>query len=115
MDEMVIRAVERDGVGTVLNLAAGLDARPYRLPLPRSLRWIDVDYPDVIAYKKQGLAGEQPRCALEWAGVDLADRERRRALVAEDGVAARQVLVVTERLLVYVDPSQEGKLGRDLR
>ncbi|OLC08535.1 MAG: hypothetical protein AUH42_01195 [Gemmatimonadetes bacterium 13_1_40CM_70_11] len=114
MDELVIRAVERDGVGTVLNLAAGLDARPYRLPLPRSLRWIDVDYPDVIAYKKQGLAGEEPRCALEWAGVDLADRERRRALFAQVGVAARQVLVVTEGLLIYLDPAQVGELARDL-
>ncbi|PYP21274.1 MAG: hypothetical protein DMD55_20385, partial [Gemmatimonadetes bacterium] len=33
MDELILRAVARDGVGTVLNLAAGLDTRPYRLPL----------------------------------------------------------------------------------
>ena len=35
-DELILRAIERDGVGTVLNLAAGLDARPWRLPLSRS-------------------------------------------------------------------------------
>ncbi len=34
MDELILRAIDRDGVTTVLNLAAGLDARPYRLPLP---------------------------------------------------------------------------------
>src|SRR5262245_57180702 len=39
MDEIILRLVNEDGVDTVLNLAAGLDARPYRLDLPRSLRW----------------------------------------------------------------------------
>src|SRR3989475_2969204 len=37
-DELILRAIERDGVGTVLNLAAGLDARPWRLPLSPALR-----------------------------------------------------------------------------
>src|SRR5437899_1395040 len=66
-DELILRAIERDGVGTVLNLAAGLDARPWRLPLSPALRWIDVDLPDMIAYKKRQMAGERPRCALEYA------------------------------------------------
>ena len=38
LDELILRAIERDGVDTVLNLAAGLDTRPYRLPLPGSRR-----------------------------------------------------------------------------
>src|SRR6267143_6553964 len=42
MDELIARAVERDGVHTVVNLAAGLDTRPYRLALPAKLRWVDV-------------------------------------------------------------------------
>src|SRR3954471_23306690 len=50
-DEIVLRVIEREGVDTVLNLAAGLDARPYRLPLPRRLKWIDVDLPAMIDYK----------------------------------------------------------------
>src|SRR2546426_4782984 len=28
LDELILRAIERDGVDTVLNLAAGLDTRP---------------------------------------------------------------------------------------
>jgi len=47
LDELILRAIERDGVDTVLNLAAGLDTRPYRLPLPSSLRWVEADFPDV--------------------------------------------------------------------
>src|SRR5438093_7634060 len=37
-DEFVMRLVRKEGADTVLNLAAGLDARPWRLALPKSLR-----------------------------------------------------------------------------
>src|SRR2546428_8868470 len=94
MDELILRAIERDGVGTVLNLAAGLDTRPYPLPLARSLRCGEVDFPDVIAYKKEQLAGERPACALEQVGVDLTDPTRRGALFAQIGGAARRGPVV---------------------
>src|SRR5260370_9059861 len=49
MDELILRAIERDGVDMVLNLAAGLDPRPYPLPLPPPLPWIQADFPAVIA------------------------------------------------------------------
>ena len=114
MDELILRAIERDGVATVLNLAAGLDTRPYRLPLPPSLRWVEVDFPDVIAYKQEQLAGERPVCALEQVGVDLTDVARRRALFAQIGSAGRQTLVVTEGLLIYLTPDQVAALADDL-
>src|SRR2546421_3403524 len=114
MDELILRAIERDGVGTVLNLAAGLDTRPYRLPFSPALRWVEVDFPDVIAYKKEQLAGERPACTLEQVGVDLTDLARRRALFAQIGAAARQVLVVSEGLLIYLTAEQVAALARDL-
>src|SRR5688572_18365179 len=40
-DELILRAIQRDGVEVVLNLAAGFDTRPYRLPVPRTLRWVE--------------------------------------------------------------------------
>src|SRR5437899_4288363 len=73
MDELILRAIERDGIDTVVNLAAGLDTRPYRLPLPSSLRWVEADFPDVIAYKQEQLTGERPVCAVEHVGIDLTD------------------------------------------
>jgi len=108
------RGIARDRVDTVLNLAAGLDTRPYRLALAPSLRWIEVDFPDVIAYKQQQLAGERPACALEHIGADLTDAARRRALFAQIGAAARRVLVVSEGLLIYLTSDQVGALARDL-
>src|SRR5882672_11338714 len=59
-DEIILRAVGAEGFDTVLNLAAGLDARPWRLDLPANLHWVDVDLPGMLAYKQQGLAGETP-------------------------------------------------------
>lgn len=118
MDELILRAIARDGVDTVLNLAAGLDTRPYRLPLSPSLRWVEVDFPDVIAYKQGQLAGERPACALEQVGIDLTDVPRRRALFDRigggGGGAARRVLVVSEGLLIYLTPAAVASLAADL-
>ena len=114
LDELILRTIDRDGVDTVLNLAAGLDARPYRMALPPSLRWIEADFPDVIAYKQEQLRGERPACRLEQEGIDLTDVGRRRALFARIGAAARQVLVVSEGLLIYLSPPQVAALASDL-
>src|SRR5262245_38032855 len=35
------------GADLVVNLAAGLDARPYRLALSNALRWVEIDLPEV--------------------------------------------------------------------
>src|SRR5713226_1436402 len=53
------------GVDLVVNLAAGLDARPYRMDLPLSLKWIEVDLPEILDYKEEVLAGVAPKCSLE--------------------------------------------------
>src|SRR5437763_107957 len=38
-DELILEQV-RQGADTVVNFAAGLDARPYRMALPAGLRWV---------------------------------------------------------------------------
>ena len=64
IDNLISQAIA-EGVDTILNLGAGLDTRPYRMALPKTLRWVEVDYPHVIALKEERLAGEEPRCRLE--------------------------------------------------
>ena len=113
-DEFVMRAVRDEGADTVLNLAAGLDARPWRLPLPQSLHWFDVDLPDMLSYKQRLLEGEAPKCRYETRAVDLRDAEARRALISEVGAGSRKTLVVTEGLLIYLAPEAVAALGRDL-
>jgi methyltransferase (TIGR00027 family) len=113
IDELVLRLVGQ-GVNTVLNLAAGLDSRPYRLALPESLRWVEIDFPDMIASKSELLDGEKPRCRLERASVDLRDHAARRHTLAEQAAKAKKALVLTEGLLLYLDETIVSELSRDL-
>jgi methyltransferase (TIGR00027 family) len=104
----------RGGVDLVVNLAAGLDARPYRMALPPSLKWVEVDLPGILAYKEEILAGCKPACALERVRLDLSDVPARRELFERLGRSARRALVVTEGLLIYLTAEEVGSLARDL-
>jgi methyltransferase (TIGR00027 family) len=53
IDRLISEQV-RGGIEMVVNLAAGLDARPYRMDLPRSLQWVEVDLPEILAHKEEG-------------------------------------------------------------
>jgi methyltransferase (TIGR00027 family) len=113
LDELIMDAV-RDGVDTILNLAAGLDTRPYRLPLPASTRWVEVDFPEMIAYKEGKLADARPRCSLQRIALDLTDRAARQQLFARLNEESRQLLVITEGLLVYLTADEVSALAEDL-
>lgn len=113
-DEIILRTVN-EGVDVVLNLAAGLDARPWRIALPPTLRWIDVDLPGILDYKVEMLANEQPVCRYEAVRLDLRDGPKRRALFSQINSEAQRVLVVTEGLLIYLTAEDVADLARDLR
>jgi len=112
--DQVVEQEVRQGADMVINLAAGLDARPYRMQLPASLRWIEVDLPDLLDYKQQVLATERPVCVLERVPLDLRNTAARRALFVRLGGEAKRVLVVSEGLLVYLETESAGELARDL-
>ena len=112
-DEIVLRLIG-EGLDTVVNLAAGLDARPYRLPLPPSLRWIEVDLPDLLREKTDALAAEKPICRIERVSLDLADGAKRREFLGRVGAESRKALVLSEGLLVYLSPTLVGELADDL-
>jgi len=114
MDEIIMRLVKEQGVETVLNLAAGLDVRPYRLDLPPTLRWFDVDLEGILSYKEAALAGETPRCRVEFVHADLTDPATRRTLFQRVGATARHALVIAEGLLVYLTPEDVLALATDL-
>ena len=112
-DHFITQELQR-GVDLVLNLAAGLDARPYRMKLPASLQWIEVDLPGILAYKEEILAGEKPACALERIRLDLADVNARRALFAGLNQRAKKILVLVEGLLIYLSAEEVAALAKDL-
>ncbi len=102
------------GADMVVNLAAGLDTRPYRMDLPPSLQWIEVDLPEILGYKEEILRSEKPVCALERVRLDLSNAAARRELFSELGRRANRVLIVTEGLLVYLTEEEVAALARDL-
>ena len=110
----VISSQVKLGTDMVVNLAAGLDARPYRMNLPGSLQWIEVDLPGILAYKEDVLRNETPVCQVERVRLDLSDVRARRELFSELGRRANRALVVSEGLLVYLDEKDATSLGQDL-
>ncbi|HEX3696539.1 MAG TPA: SAM-dependent methyltransferase [Polyangia bacterium] len=114
IDQYIAGAIAA-GCDTVVNLGAGLDTRPYRLSLPPSLRWIEVDYPALITFKDQRLAAETPRCQLVRVGMDLAEQPQRQTLLRQiDGESSR-LLIITEGVVPYLDNAAVGALAKDLR
>jgi methyltransferase (TIGR00027 family) len=112
-DEFITRELQQ-GVDLVVNLAAGLDARPYRMRLPASFPWVEVDLPEILIYKEGILASEKPSCRLERMRLDLSDGEARRALFAELNRRAKKILVLTEGLLIYLSAEEVAALARDV-
>jgi methyltransferase (TIGR00027 family) len=100
LDELVSKCVDERGIRAVLSVGAGLDARPWRLDLPAALRWIEVDFPDVLDYKAAMLASETPKCRLERIAADLNDPSARQAVFAAAFEAP--ALMITEGLLMYL-------------
>lgn len=112
-DHFLRRAIE-DGADLVLNLAAGLDARPYRMDLPSSLQWVEVDFPEIIAYKEEILANEKPRCRLERFALDLSDEPGRARLFADLNTRAKNIVVASEGLLIYFPAEEVASLAKSL-
>ena len=99
------------GCDRVLNLAAGLDTRPYRLDLPADLTWIEADLPKLLAEKTQILADQTPRCRLTRMAVDLADPHARDAFFTEALAGASKAFVLTEGLSMYLETSDIAALS----
>jgi methyltransferase (TIGR00027 family) len=114
IDRLITTAIGQ-GTNAILNLGAGLDTRPYRMDIPNTLQWIEVDYPHVIELKDSELAAERPRCNLERIKLDLTDRAARSNLFASVSSRFRNILVLTEGVVPYLTESDAGMLADDLR
>lgn len=112
-DDFINEQIQR-GADMVINLAAGLDARPYRMQFPPSLRWIEVDLPEILAYKEEILRNEKPTCALERIRLDLSNAPARRDLFTQLGARCSKVLIISEGLLIYLTPEDVAGLAKDL-
>ncbi len=113
IDNMIMASIS-EGVDTILNLGAGLDTRPYRMDLPKSLRWIEVDFPKTIEFKEVKLAKESPRCHLKRVSLDLSNRTARQNFFTEIGSQSKKLLVLTEGVIIYLTEEAVSELAEDL-
>ena len=113
-DELILEVIKREKVDLVVNLACGLDARAWRLDVPRDLHWVDVDFPVMIDYKTDVMKDERPVCRYEAIATDLTDDSARTALFARLGASAHRALLISEGLLIYLTPEQVRTLASGL-
>jgi len=100
IDELVLETLASEKIATVLSLGCGLDTRPWRLELPPELRWIEVDFADMMDYKNALMSAETPRCRREFIAADMNDAAQRRNIYATVGPAT--ALMITEGFLMYL-------------
>ncbi|OBH35836.1 methyltransferase [Mycobacterium sp. E342] len=110
IDDAIAQAIA-DGCDRVLNLAARLDTRPYRLDLPADLTWVEADLPKLLGEKTQLLADEVPRCRLTRVAVDLADPAALDAFLDEALRGTTSPLLLTEGLLMSLGDGDVAALS----
>ncbi len=110
-DEALLRA-SAAGVRQFVILAAGMDARAYRLPWAEKTRVFEIDQREVIAHKERALHGVAARCERISIASNLAD-DWPRALAASGHDAHAPTCWLVEGLLQYLEAGMvEGLFAR---
>ena len=109
-DDFVVEAAEA-GVRQVVNLGAGLDSRPFRLPLPPDLWWYEIDQLSVLRFKERVVeaSGLRARCRRQVLTGDLSS-DWSDTLRAAGFDAGRPTAWLLEGVLAY----QNGELVHGL-
>jgi methyltransferase (TIGR00027 family) len=99
------------GVRQAVILAAGLDARAYRLPWPTGTLVYEVDQPEVIEFKTKTLAnlGAEAKADRRAIGIDLR-YDWPKALLDNGFDGSQPTAWSAEGLLIYLPPDAQDKL-----
>jgi methyltransferase (TIGR00027 family) len=99
------------GIRQAVILAAGLDARAYRLAWPAGTVVFEVDQPEVIAFKSATLAqlGAEPTAERRAVGIDLRD-DWPSALRDNFFDTTTPTAWIAEGLLPYLPPEAQDRL-----
>ncbi|SEG94019.1 O-Methyltransferase involved in polyketide biosynthesis [Nonomuraea solani] len=104
MDRWAGEFLDRHPEAIVLQPGCGLDTRVFRMDPPPSIRWYDLDYPEVIELRERLFPGRPGYAMIGSSATDLDWLER----VPDDA----PVLVIAEGLLYYLDPAKGPELLR---
>jgi len=114
-DDLVIEVVA-DGHGQVVLLAAGMDTRAFRLPLPAETIMFELDLPELLEQKQTILEQQhaEPRCHRIVVPADLAEDGWPQALTTAGFDHAAQAVFVAEGLSWYLTKEENARLLDDL-
>jgi len=107
LDEVVRRFVSNHPDGIVLDLGAGLDDRMLRVDPSSTVDWYDIDFPEVIAVRRQAIP--QPTNAHS-IGADLTDPNW-----LGDVPTDRPAVIVADGLVVFLTQEDFVSLLNRLR
>jgi methyltransferase (TIGR00027 family) len=110
-DDALLGAVGEGGPSQVVLVAAGMDARAFRLAWPDGLTLFEIDRDEVFDYKEPLLAGlgAQPRCARHVVRADLG-RDWVGPLTRAGFDPDRPAVFLVEGLLVYLEAADVDAL-----
>jgi O-methyltransferase involved in polyketide biosynthesis len=103
-DDVVRDFITNHDECTVVHLGAGMDSRVFRLDPPATVRWFDIDFPDVIDLRRQVYP---ERANTTMLGASVTDPSW-----LDEVPADRPTLVVAEGLTMYLDPADGPELFR---
>jgi methyltransferase (TIGR00027 family) len=99
------------GLRQTVILAAGLDARAYRLPWPAGTVVFEIDQPKVIEFKTTTLAGLGAAPTSEWRAVGIDLRDDWPTALRESSFDIDQPTAwIAEGLLMYLPPEAQDRL-----
>lgn len=114
LDDLLMELAASSGIRQVVLLAAGLDARAFRLDWPAGTRVFEIDQPQVFAHKNAVLEahGARARCDRLVVPADLRE-DWPRALLSHEFDPDRPTSWVAEGLLFYLPEAAVHRLLDD--
>lgn len=103
LDHMVGDFIRENPKGTVVNIACGMDTRVYRLKVPPSVRWYNLDLPETIEIRRRFLSENGHISMIAKSAMDESWAEEIEEL--ED-----RTLVILEGLVMYLSEEDVKKI-----
>lgn len=106
LDDVVRQFVARHPEAVVLDLGVGLDSRAFRVDTPATVDWYEIDFPEVVAVRRQVLP-ERPH--VHAVAADLTDPDW-----LDEVPADRPAVIVADGLLPFLTQNNLIALVRRL-
>jgi O-methyltransferase involved in polyketide biosynthesis len=82
--------------------------------LPPQVRWVEIDFPEIVEIKNTRLATYTPACRLDRIAMDLLDRSSRSEFFARYAAGPGHVLVISEGVVSYFCNDDIALLAKEL-